>query len=663
MSNNEENDMEQEEKNDKEKFSKSGKEKINTIESSDIDIIAKVNEEAKKINPEINAETINVFQKYHNLSLKELKLLLLQKNEDLIRLNDEKEKSKSILTDLVSKLNSLIKKNYEYLYNEDDDDELILNLTKTRDNKTKELESSKKSNNFFKSQLNNIKSKVENNEKQQTKINLIDSKIEQIKKKNVQLKKEINEIKSKKLIKDKESELIIDKRKFPIKLKIKTEEMNNFASQKHEHFSKLNKCLKNIDIIPKEIKKLEEIYSQHSKEDVDGGVLKKINFWKNLIMEDLNGKKTELLQKIEQDNSKFLNEIKIRNEEKENLNNDSKQIEDYLSENNRSNKIIKVINTDNSSQKLGGKNILSNRYRSSSLLLSNGKSIELNKNSVHLSIMRNQLGGIEDNEYKTLFKKLNYLKARSPSNLMEYNNYSKKINNNKYENLAVSEEKKTSLDINKLNLNEILENDYLNISDADYRELLSKKEQYLDSNLRLEKNIIEIKKTKNAKLAKIFKIIQDNEENLEIIKKQNKLMKKEILNLENVLKLTLEQAKLKNEIKQNKIQEQIKVEENKILFNSETDIRNDIVIPKKLKIKPLDYKKSKSKKEAFNKASREEKLKIIKEKYKDGNLEINSFLQNKNDNKRECLNNKEQEKQKEDINIDDKYKKEIIIQK
>ena len=134
-------------------------------ESEQNDVMEKVNKESKKVKKTINSNNIKIFQKYQNLSIKELHALLSQKNDDLIKLNEEKEKSKKILNDLLIKLNNTIQNNSEFLYDEDIDTDLILNLEKIKEDKKKQLDNSKKINNLFKSQLSSIKSKIISNEK------------------------------------------------------------------------------------------------------------------------------------------------------------------------------------------------------------------------------------------------------------------------------------------------------------------------------------------------------------------------------------------------------------------------------------------------------------------------------------------------------------------
>lgn len=649
----------------------------NIVEDTEVnDTISKKNKKSKKI----NSKNMKVFEKYHNLSIKELHILLSQKNDDLIKLNEEKEKSKKILNDLITKLNTTISNNSEFLYDDEIDDDLILNLEKIKEDKKRQLENSKKINNLFKEQLSSIKDKISYNDKEKKRLSLIDTKIDNLKKKNNLLKKEINDIKSKKVIQDKELEIISENKKYPLKIKLISEEMSSFASQKHEYFSKFSMSLKSLDNVLKEIKRFDEMYNSSIKEDTDENSVKKINFWMNIIKNDLSGEKSEIVARIENGKSQFLNEIKNRNDN--NLNSICNtvgyetNITNSVSNAHTEESPPKINETDNDTIRNNEKNtinkIIINKNKSSSLLYSNfNKSANMiKKNKIpSLYIKSNNSGN--NLEHKTLFKKLDYLKAKSPNNFgmkLKLKNINILDNNNKGNNY-ISEEINDSVEMNNnvnyihsnpnqmINvnnnnsdndeLNTILTRDYNQITDAEYRELLNKKEQYLESNMRLEKNIIDIKKTKNKKISNVLKVIKENGTNLDNIKKQNALIEKEINNLCNVFKLTMEQAKLQNEIKQkNKKKfklktESVKNEENKLHTSVEQLPKNndydDIPIPQKRKIQSIDVNSS-SKKKKKNE-TREEKLKMIREKYKNGIEEINEDNQIKEKENSDIIEN------------------------
>ena len=644
---------------------------------------------SQKVQKKAKSNLMKAFDKYHNLSKKELHILLSQKNDDIIRLNEKKEKSKKILSDLISKLNNTISKNSEVLYEDEFNVDILSNLEKLKNDKKKQLENSKKMNNLFKQQLLHIKEKISNNEKEKKKLQLIDNKIDNLQKENILLKKEINLIKSKKAIQNKKVEYI-DNNKYSQEIKIKTEENNNFASQKHDYFTKLTMSLKSLESIKKEVKRFDEIYNSSIKEATDENLVKKINFWINLIKNDLKGEENEIVTRIKEDKSQFLKEIESKNdiiisqynstlETLESMNNTKKKEEN---ENNKTS--IKNKNTIKSN-KIYRNGLLINKTKSTSLLYSNFYvTLSTTRKNKMAQYMKTNNSG-NDLEKITLFKKLNYLKLNSPIHNMKLRlkNISNAENKNKGNNYFISEEINDSIGVNyKSNIqmspnnkkisdediNSILTGDYNQISDADYRELLDKKDQYLDSNMRLDKNIDNLRKTKNKKIAYILKIIKENDNNLQNIKKQNYLIEREINKLNNIYQLTYEQVKLENEVNKKQInskkklksdsikkeeidtnkekdksKEKEKEKENKLIKsldkNKDNNTAEEEIFPKKLKIKNTEKKSSKKRKKS---GTREEKLRIIKEKYKDGNFELNdenSLLydteenNNNNDNK------------------------------
>ena len=136
--------------------SKKNDKDLKKSDSSTGDIISKINKEAKEINGEINSDNLKVFEKYHDLTIKELEILLSQKNDNLLSLNEQKEKYKKTLNEIFKKLNNTIGKQFKYINHEEEDPELILNLEKTIEEKKAELENSKKMNKIFKSKYVSI---------------------------------------------------------------------------------------------------------------------------------------------------------------------------------------------------------------------------------------------------------------------------------------------------------------------------------------------------------------------------------------------------------------------------------------------------------------------------------------------------------------------------
>ena len=697
--------------------SKQNDKDLKKSDSSTGDIISKINKEAKEINGEINSDNLKVFEKYHDLTIKELEILLSQKNDNLLSLNEQKEKYKKTLNEIFKKLNNTIGIQFKYINHEEEDPELILNLEKTIEEKKTELENSKKMNKIFKSKYEYIKRKISGYDNDNKKVNVIENKIDFLKKKNLLIKKEINDIRIDKLKHKKEYELISDNKKFSLKIKLKTEEMNNFSAQKQGYFNKLNLSMKSLDSLINEVKRFEEIYNASINEEIDENLVLKINFWIKLIKNDLSGEKSDIISRIENDKSLFLNKVTnaINNNKYEitaqnyvnhkyNLNinttgsnnkinheiSDVNSIENTASLENSEKKNYNIENSDmnnnigNSvmdsieSQKqnrLFKNRIIINKNKSSSLIFSNFNkklSNSLNKDKkifqLKMKNINNSNGNYNSNlEYKTLFKKLNYLKLKSPfagsmklklTNINNLENYNKASYNN-YNNI-ISERIKNSKEknINNTNINNfkslpninitrnnsdifdiILTKDYNQITGEDYRELLCKKDQYLEQSLRLEKNIEEIQKIKNKKLSNVIKIIEENAVNLEKLKNMNHLLQKEIQNLSNVQKFRIEQALLQSELHSKKIN----IKKIKIIPEQKKEKETDKIIEEyntktnKEKKNKIDYfnevfrknKKVKNKSKEKNiinndiNQNREEKLKLIKEKYKEGGYDIN----------------------------------------
>ena len=697
--------------------SKKNDKDLKKSDSSTGDIISKINKEAKEINGEINSDNLKVFEKYHDLTIKELEILLSQKNDNLLSLNEQKEKYKKTLNEIFKKLNNTIGIQFKYINHEEEDPELILNLEKTIEEKKTELENSKKMNKIFKSKYEYIKRKISGYDNENKKVNVIENKIDSLKKKNLLIKKEINDIRIDKLKHKKEYELISDNKKFSLKIKLKTEEMNNFSAQKQGYFNKLNLSMKSLDSLINEVKRFEEIYNASINEEIDENLVLKINFWMKLIKNDLSGEKSDIISRIENDKSLFLNKVtnannnnkyeitaqnyvnhkynlninttgsnnkinheisdvnsientaSLENSEKKNYN-----IENSEMNNNIGNSVMDSIESQKQNR-LFKNRIIINKNKSSSLIFSNFNkklSNSLNKDKkifqLKMKNINNSNGNYNSNlEYKTLFKKLNYLKLKSPfagsmklklTNINNLENYNKASYNN-YNNI-ISERIKNSKEknINNTNINNfkslpninitrnnsdiydiILTKDYNQKTGEDYRELLYKKDQNLKQSLRHEKNIEEIQKIKNKKLSNVIKIIEENAVNLEKLKNMNHLLQKEIQNLSNVQKFRIEQALLQSELHSKKIN----IKKIKIIPEQKKEKETDKIIEEyntktnKEKKNKIDYfdevfrknKKVKNKSKEKNiinndiNQNREEKLKLIKEKYKEGGYDIN----------------------------------------
>ena len=497
------------------------------VTESGADIMKQINEEAEKLDTIIDKNDIKVFSKYEDLDENELKKLLEEKAQNILKLNAQKEETKNNLSLLLHQINKVITDNYNILYKEKPDPELIFDLHKEVEFKLKELKISKKMNESVKKQYetvnNKLNKKLENNKNVEENSVLIN----ELRTKNKKLLITIRKYKDNitfpnKNNKDEKNEnKVIDTKEFPNLVKNKSDEIRNLTMQKHEYFKKIKNSIKSLDNIKKEISHLEEILKKQEDKDKNEKLNNKINFWLNLIKDDLSGNSDENIDKILKNESNFIkenNKIELKNK---NSNNNKQQV-NPIDENKSSsderynlNMSFKEVNIP---------------YISSSNM--NRNNIMSNSKSLH----------------KGVFAKFNYLKKGKPLssslNKIKINNY--KLPN---EELKINQVKENIEDIDSNN-DIIIQKDFDETTDEDYRQLLEKKSQYLETNVRLEKNIKEIKKTKKSKYLNIYLTVQQNNKRLDELREQNNLLENEIMGLQKLFLLTIDKEKLKMEIKE-----------------------------------------------------------------------------------------------------------------
>ena len=578
---------------------------INSIEVSESggDIMKKINEAADNLESIIDKNDLKIFSKYEDLNEEQLKKLLDEKTQNLIKLNKQKEDSKIKLSTLLKKLNKTITDNAEILYKEMPDPEIIFYLQKVIENKKRELKMAKNMNHSYKSQYNAMNIKLDKKNVNDDKDNG-DIKINNIKNENKQLQLYIRKYKDEEITKKKNVKKIVDNNEIPNEIKKKSEEIRNLTNHKHECFTKIKMSIKSLENVRKEISHFEELLSKRSKENEDDNLKNKINFWINIIKSDLNGTEEEIISKIEKNETNFMKEMK-----KLDINNNrakSSSFDENKKNNNNEGKIsnIKLITEKN-----------------------------------------NNLNNLK-NSYKGIFGKYNFLKQKPFSSInnkykLSKINISEEIKNNKY--------KKTNDDIDI-----IIQKDYEDTTDNEYRELLDKKSQYLETNIRLEKNIKEIEKTKKSKLLNISYTVKENEQKLKELKEQNNLLEQEIVNLQNLYQLTIDKEILKKEIKEKEKKDKKIIEENnnkenilekslklEASLNDKKNLVNELKESQNLEKKKLKKNLNKNKSgyvddyvpERSIIETREQRLKKIREKYLDVNedTEINVFQSNLNE--------------------------------
>ena len=473
----------------------------------DSNIMNKINEEAEKIDNNIDNASLNYLNKYINLTINELQKEIIQKNENLISLHEEKEQSKNKLNDIVKSLNELVVKNSELLYQKEQDPYILQQLERVVELRKRDLTSSKKINNTFKLQYKSMSERIENLLSPE-KIETFEGEIDSLRKENSDINSKIKLLKDNNLENAKKIEGLKDNKKFNNKIKSYSEEIKSLGNKKHEYFTKINLNKRSLDNVIREKDVLLKLYNANIKEDSDEIIVSKINFWLDLIKSDLEGNQDEIIEKAETDNSKVIKEIDKR-----------------VSKNNNKNPLyLPSLNINNNIE----------RARSSS-----NEKREINNNINNINISQNI--------HKGIFSKYSILKERAKTkNLPRYMQYR-------------TEDNKIG-DIN---------NDYENTSDNDYRELLNKKNEYVNMINRLEETIKEVQKTSSRKNKSVFNTVNDNSKKLSSLKQQNSLIKNEIEELEKILLLCQEEVRIKKEIKNN---------ENKINKNNHPDVTANIIL-------------------------------------------------------------------------------------
>ena len=149
-------------------------------------------------------------------------------------------------------------------------------------------------------------------------------------------------------------------------------------------------------------------------------------------------------------------------------------------------------------------------------------------------------------------------------------------------NMGNNKNNNENINNDNLQLEKLLQDEsiYNLISENDYRELINKKQEYIETSMRLEKTIESFIKTENSKYSRVSKAIKEKLVQLKLVKEKNKLIQEEVNNLENIYQLSLEKENIKKEIKQKmtiKKNKNIleKTEENNIKVKNTINIKDD----------------------------------------------------------------------------------------
>ena len=538
-----------------------------------------------------------------DISEDELYELIEEKNGQLIELNKKTKKLKAKLTSIIKMLNEKIAENAEILYKKDINPLEFQWLTEQYESKRKTLQIEQKINHSYKIQYNILQ----------------------------------NKLKSRNSVKEMKNANLLSK------LVSKENDINN-NTQSLKTNSKTNLVNGRLYM------SVEDQINIIKNENKD--ILSKINEIKN----------NKISQKKEVDviiNGDLESQLKIKAEELQQIKILKK---DAIEKFNTTNRSIEMMNkkVEHFEEKINGIN--QEEYEDEDGGQGGGGTLD--NYMFWLEIIKDEITNRNQEELLELIKdgnsnfinELKKAKKRKKKKKMlqdgstdmnNDNNNSDKINNGKKRNKNIykifsilnnnkQNSNKESNDENE-NLLKLAEN--INIfndfTDLEYRELLNKKEEYLETNMRLDDNIKNFAKTKNSKLNKITKSLKLKETQLKIIKEKNKLVQDEVNNLENIYQLSLEKEKIRKEIE--KKMSQNKRKENMNVNNSPLSARKNKTIDKNLKIIDSNNKVRKASLEMNDYNYNFRNLSTIKKARKDIDLEETNIDNYFPDNREEQL--------------------------
>ena len=407
--------------------------------------------------------------------------------------------------------------------------------------------------------------------------------------------------------------------------------LNNIPSFQNEKFNKepinIEKIIEENNILSNKINEINEQLIKQKKElisiNINQKYPKKINDFTNEVT-NLNSIKYQYYNKFKIINKSLEAEKKklFSLEEKINKLNDNNN----KTENNEN--IFEIFNLIKEDLKGTNEEIFERVEQNKSKIIENFEKKFYLKNFNKISDLRNK-SIIRSNS--TILKSINKTEKIPKNYKSIFSKYKLLTNNIKYNN------NKSSINIFNINLN----NDYENSSDNSYRELLEKKENYIEMNSRLNKILISKQKIFEKKYKNFNNSIQIKKEKLILLKQQNLLYQNEVDELKKLLELTKQQQNIKKDLFYNKFTNQINTIPFQTTNNDYSNTKNEII--NELNI----IKEEENKKSLFN-------------NIKENNIILN--LKGANINNLKVKNDEEKyEREIKLKKIKDKYEKEINI--
>ena len=568
---------------------------------------------SSKPNKNINIENIE------NLSEDEIRNLIDEKTESIQELGKKTNNLQKKLKLALNKLNDKIQEGADILYKKDVNNSELQWLQDKYETKKNVLNTEKKINHSYKVQYKILENKIKNrNSVKASKKNL-----------NVNSSQSLNKTNSTKSLLINKSVTVGNNLYMSIE-----DELHLIKNKNKEIISEINKIKE---------KKISQ------KKAVD-----------NIINGDLEMQLKQKMEEIQQFNmmkmdceDKYNTLNKSMNMAKDNI----KHFEEKAKKLEKKEELIQKDKLDiyNFWMNLIKNEINNNTQEELINLIKNGKSEFLNELNKKRNIQKKKkllkdvsTDMIKDNinlEEKKLSQNRNiYAIFSLLNNMINKNNENKNINENPAND---------NMQIEKLLKDE---NIYNSLTENQYRELLSKKEEYVETSIRLEKTIQSFVKTENTKYTRISKAIKEKLVQLKLVKEKNKLIQDELKNLDNIYQLSLEKEKIKKEINKKiiiKINKNItpKIEEKSIQDKNFINVNaNKKVEKNEPKLKQNSPIENQNKEEDDFPDTRDEQLKMIKKKYMEEDNEENNNFNDENNDKDDI---KKIDENENELNIDD----------
>ena len=221
----------------------------------------------------------------------------------------------------------------------------------------------------------NNNSKEKNKKNKNSNMDEKETHLIELKNENKNLELEIRKYKDDEISKQKELEIICEDKLYPAKIKMKSDENQNLLNQKYECFKKINFSLNSIKNLIQELNYLEKIYSEigdKKENDKDKEKIEKqMNFWIDIIKNDLNGNEKEIISRIIKNQSQFINEIdkKVKSNKNEFDNNKIRSSSPNLNEKKFINLTIKKLKDVNNLEIDETEN---NKYNNKKIIINKG---------------------------------------------------------------------------------------------------------------------------------------------------------------------------------------------------------------------------------------------------------------------------------------------------